>query len=160
MPIIVQRLKPPVVTMYAGEFPSISDRTLLRSLTATIHRPNLLVVCHEIEPDVVIASLMDWCTPPFHICSFPGALRLPTDKKGTLFLANVDHLTLQQQIAVHDWLDRGRGELQIVSATDSRLWPRVEDGAFLEALYYRLNVISLEAKRPEERLDRLSEIKT
>jgi DNA-binding NtrC family response regulator len=147
--MVLPQPKTPVVAMHASEFPSITDRTLLRSLTMTTSRPNLLVVCREIAPDLVIASLMDWCAPPFHVVNLPGALRLPQEKAGTLFLSNVAALSLQQQIDLHDWLDRGRGNLQIISATDTRLWTKVEEGGFLEGLYYRLNVISLEATRPE-----------
>jgi transcriptional regulator of acetoin/glycerol metabolism len=136
--------------MQGLDFPWISDRVLMRSLTMAPNRPSLLVLCESIESDAAIASLMKWCEQPFHICGLPGPLNLPLTKKGTLFLKDVSHLTLAQQIALNDWIERGRGDLQIVSATDTRLWPLVEAGGFLECLFYRLNLITLEAKAPQK----------
>lgn len=143
-------LSEPFISMQALDFPWVSDRVLMRSLTMAPNRPSLLVMCESIETDSAIASLMKWCEQPFHFCSLPGPLELPSVKKGTLFLKDVSHLTLAQQIALNDWIERGRGDLQIVSATDTRLWPLVETGDFLECLFYRLNLITLEAKAPRK----------
>jgi len=148
--MLTQCLSEPIISMQALDFPWVSDRILMRSLTMAPSRPSLLVMCDRIEPDAAIASLMKWCEQPFHICSLPGPLELPAVKKGTLFLKDVSHLTLAQQIALNDWIDCGRGDLQIVSATDTRLWPLVEAGDFLECLFYRLNLITLEAKAPRK----------
>ncbi len=145
-----QCLQEPVITMQSLDFPWVSDRILLRSLTMAPHRPSLLVMCEQIEPDMAIASLMKWCEQPFHFCSLPGPLQLPSARKGTFFLKDVSRMTLSQQIALNDWIDRGRGDVQIVSASDKRLWPLVEEGHFLESLFYRLNLITLEAKAPRK----------
>lgn len=145
-----QCLREPVITMQSLDFPWVSDRILLRSLTMAPHRPSLLVMCDQIEPDTAIASLMKWCEQPFHFCSLPGPLELPSVRKGTLFLKDVARMTLSQQTALNDWIDRGRGDVQIVSACDTRLWPLVEKGQFLESLFYRLNLITLEAKAPRK----------
>ena len=148
--MLTQCFSEPFISMQALDFPWVSDRILLRSLTMAPSRPSLLVMCDRIETDAAIASLMKWCEQPFHICSLPGPLDLPPVKKGTLFLKDVSHLTLAQQLALNDWIDRGRGDLQIVSATDVRLWPLVDAGQFLECLFYRLNLITLEAKAPRK----------
>lgn len=148
--MVVQCLSEPVITMQALDFPWVSDRILLRSLTMAPNRPSLLVMCDHVELDAAIVSLMKWCEQPFHLCSLPGPLELPTVRKGTLFLKGVSHMTLAQQIALNDWIDRGRGDVQIVSASDARLWPLVEEGQFLECLFYRLNLITLEAKAPRK----------
>lgn len=148
--MVTQCLTEPIISMQALDFPWVSDRVLLRSLTMAPNRPSLLVLCDRIEPDAAIASLMKWCEQPFHICALPGPLDLPAVRKGTLFLKEVARLTMAQQIALNDWIERGRGELQIVSATHTRLWPLVEDGLFLESLFYRLNLITLEAKAPRK----------
>jgi transcriptional regulator of acetoin/glycerol metabolism len=146
----IQCLSEPVITMQALDFPWVSDRVLLRSLTMAPNRPSLMVMCDRIELDAAIASLMKWCEQPFHICTLPGPLDLPAVRKGTLFLKDVSRMTLAQQIAFNDWIERGRGDLQIVSASETRLWPLVEDGQFLESLFYRLNLITLEAKAPRK----------
>jgi len=139
------------VSMCLTEFPWISDQRLLQSLRTFEKRPNLLVVCEGVEPRAVTASLRDWCARPCHVRSLPGALQLPADITGSLFLENVAGMTLSQQIALNDWLDARRGALHIVSATDRPLWPAVEAGEFLEGLYYRLNTVVLEAKPPGQR---------
>src|SRR5262245_49858272 len=150
MPMATQCLREPFITMQSLDFPWVSDRILLRSLTMAPNRPSLLVMCDEIETDAAIASLMKWCEQPFHICSLPGPLELPAVRRGTLFLKDVSHMTLAQQIVLNDWIDQGRGDLQIVSASEDRLWPLVEHGQFLESLFYRLNLITLEAKAPRK----------
>jgi DNA-binding NtrC family response regulator len=35
--------------------------------------------------------------------------------------------------------------VQVVSVTSKAIWPLVEQGCFLEGLFYRLNVVTLEA---------------
>ena len=148
--MLTQTFCEPFISMQALDFPWVSDRVLLRSLTMAPNRPSLLVVCDRTEPDAAIASLMKWCEQPFHICCLPGPLELPSVKKGTLFLRDVSYLTLAQQIALNDWIEGGRGDLQIVSVTDTPLWPLVDAGQFLECLFYRLNLITLEAKAPRK----------
>jgi transcriptional regulator of acetoin/glycerol metabolism len=148
--------------MHATDFSSISNFVLVRSLTAEGHRPNLLVLCTGRTQDAVIASLMTSCAAPFHLCTLPGPLQLPVVRKGTLFLNDAAAMTLSQQIALNDWMGRGSGDVQIISVTSEPLWPLVEQGAFLEGLFYRLNVICLEAKpsdiagRPSRRPGRRS----
>ena len=44
----------------------------------------------------------------------------------------------------------GRGDVQIVSMTSAPLWPLVVDGDFLEGLFFRLNVVCLEAQSTED----------
>ena len=42
-------------------------------------------------------------------------------------------------------MNAGHGSVQIVSITSQPIWPLVEAGRFLEGLFYRLNVVTLEA---------------
>ena len=52
-----------------------------------------------------------------------------------------------QQIELHDWLNVSRGAVQVVTVTSQPIWPLVEEGRFLEGLFYRLNVVTLEASQ-------------
>lgn len=45
------------------------------------------------------------------------------------------------------------GNTQIVSTTTSGLLPLVATGGFLEALYYRLNIICIDVTAPSPDLD-------
>ena len=46
---------------------------------------------------------------------------------------------------LNDWIAEGCGDAQIVSIATTPLWPLVQNGDFLEGLFYRLNVVRLEA---------------
>jgi DNA-binding NtrC family response regulator len=161
---MTRNVKPMVITMRSTDFVGVSDRILLQWLTLRDLRPNLLVTCGNIASEAIAKHLMTFCAPPFHVCALPGTLRLPSAASGTLFLADVAALTLTQQIVLNDWIsaergwarmDRGgigagRGGVQIVSLTSAPLWPLVEDGDFLEGLFFRLNVVCLQAQSMED----------
>jgi DNA-binding NtrC family response regulator len=89
---------------------------------------------------------MQSCEHPFHSCTLPGPLDLPSQKRGTFFLENASALSLAQQIRLQDWIGRGPGQMQMISVVFGPLYPMVEQGQFLEGLFYRLNVVSLEAE--------------
>lgn len=108
-------------------------------------RPALLVNCRGHGADVVANSMLTWCSAPVHLIRLPGPLDLPLAKHGTVVLADASALTIEQQIELHDWLNAGHGGVQIVSITSQPIWPLVEAGGFLEGLFYRLNVVTLEA---------------
>ena len=89
--------------------------------------------------------LMRSCAPPVHVCRLPGRLVLPSQSVGTLLLENVAALALAQQIRLDDWMSHGT-QTQVISVVFSPLYPMVERGEFLEGLFYRLNVVTLEAE--------------
>jgi Sigma-54 interaction domain len=132
-------------TTGAFEFNALPDDLLLGWLTAQGHRPNVLIECAAAAVDRAMRHVMTWCPLPFRYCALPGTLELPATGKGTLLLKNVAALTLAQQVALYDWLTLGAGETQVVSLSSAPLSRSVEDGEFLEGLYYRLNVIRLDA---------------
>jgi hypothetical protein len=128
------------------EFGSLGESAWLRTLMSKEFRPNLLIVCSNAAAcDAAVQRLLPACTPPTHQCELPGALHLPERRTGTLLLKHVDALTLRQQIALHDWINEGRGELQILSVTAVPLERLVYSGGFLDGLFYRLNVVRLDA---------------
>ena len=136
-----------MITMHPTDFSSLADTSLLLSLLTTGQRPSLMVLCGHRRPEAVVDSLTTLCGPPVHRCRLPGQLRLPQIKHGTLVLADASALTLVQQIELHDWLNASRGLVQVVSVTSQPIWPLVEEGRFLEGLFYRLNVVTLEASQ-------------
>jgi transcriptional regulator of aromatic amino acid metabolism len=121
---------------------------LVQRLTGSEWRPNLLVLCRDLEPEAVVAPLMAAGRQPFHVCRLPGFLAFPEIRRGTLFLVNLAALTLGQQMKLYDWMDDGGRECQVVSIARQSLYPLVEEGRFMEALYYRLNVVCLDAGEP------------
>lgn len=78
---------------------------------------------------------------------FPGEpLVLPEcGSAATIVLHDIGELAGHEQTRLLDWLTRSLCRTQVVSTTSAPLFPRVEAGAFDDALYYRLNVIYLDA---------------
>jgi transcriptional regulator of aromatic amino acid metabolism len=121
------------------------EYSMLQSLTHNERRPNLLVYCSDTPVRSVLPSLAPWCVAPLHRRSLPGPLGLPAQRSGTLLLEDVDALTIRQQIELYDWLSADPGQPQLVSLTARPLDDLVRSGRFLEGLYYRLNVVRVEA---------------
>ena len=147
---MTKNVKPMVISMHSTDFDGVSDLVLLQWLTVRDLRPNFLVMCRDVESEAIAKRLMTFCAPPFHVCALPGTLRLPSASGGTLFLENVTALTLRQQIVLNDWIGAGHCDVQIISMTSAPLWPLVENGEFLEGLFFRLNVVCLEAQSTED----------
>jgi hypothetical protein len=73
----------------------------------------------------------------------PGRLSLPRHAAGTLILQGAHALSASAQRQVFDWLDHDERATRVLTTTLHPLYPLVEDGRFLEALYYRLNMLLL-----------------
>jgi hypothetical protein len=70
-------------------------------------------------------------------------LSLPRRSAGTLILQGADALSACDQQQLLEWLEGNARATRILTTTHRPLFPLVESGNFLEALYYRLNVILL-----------------
>ena len=107
--------------------------------------PNVLVV----GPDEVIAealhTLVGICRDPVATCRAASPLALPPAAgTGALILQDVDRLTPDGQGRLMGWLENVHGGMQVIATSTEPLWPQVKAGFFLEALYYRLNVIYID----------------
>jgi hypothetical protein len=115
------------------------------STVISVLRANVLVV----GPDDVLERLLDTVRPnlrepisrlaPGHAAPFPVV-----GECGTLIIEDVGALPLHDQHQLFDWMTATMGRAQIVSTAASALLPLVETGAFMEALYYRLNIICID----------------
>ncbi|HKT80551.1 MAG TPA: sigma 54-interacting transcriptional regulator [Vicinamibacterales bacterium] len=137
-----------MMTLHSRDFVALSEAALLKALDAENRRPNLMVLCKEVEISAVVKQVLRYCAPPYHFTVMPGRLDLPRQKRGTLLVTDIAAMTLGQQIALYDFLSDGCRNIQVVSLTSTPLAPLVQAGQFLEGLFYRLNVINLDA-RPE-----------
>ena len=131
--------------MHSTEFPWTADAPLVRRVLSK-DRVNLLVYCRGRGVDHVLQTLMQSCGHPVHLCRLPGPLELPPHEAGTLLLENASALTLDQQARLQDWMSRNLGETQVISVVFDSLYPMVEQGQFLDGLFYRLNVVSVQAQ--------------
>jgi hypothetical protein len=109
-------------------------------------RVNLLLTGAE----GVIENLLDALLPNFRepIGQWsPGdRLLLPPAKLiRTMILREVGAMPDEDQRRLLEWLNEAAGRTQVVSTTSAPLLPRVEAGAFIDALYYRLNIVCVDA---------------
>ena len=117
-------------------------------------RANVLVV----GPDDALKRLLDAVLPtlrepisrlaPGHCGLLPAV-----GECKTLIIENVGALSLHDQHQLFDWLTATVGRTQTVSTTVTALLPLVETGAFIEALYYRLNTICIDVTTTSFDLD-------
>jgi hypothetical protein len=140
-----------MMTLQSPNYVSLSEAALLRALEAENRHPNLFVMYNEVDVSSVARHVLGYCTPPYHVCILPGILELPAQKRGTLLISDVAAMTLSQQVALYDYLSDAPRTLQVVSLSSTAVTPLIEAGQFLEGLYYRLNVLHLDA-RPEQGL--------
>jgi hypothetical protein len=68
----------------------------------------------------------------------------PRGPVGTLIVRDVASLTAEQQQHLLAGLEAERRPLQVVALAGEPLFPLIERGRFLEALYYRLNVVCID----------------
>jgi hypothetical protein len=72
----------------------------------------------------------------------------PAAATGTLILHEVGTLGYEDQLRLLYWLERSTGRIQVVSTSTAPLLPRVQSGAFIDTLYYRLNTICVDVEMP------------
>jgi hypothetical protein len=122
----------------------LSELAVLSRLASSHRQPNLLILCNQDARAFVASQAATWCQAPLHVCSLPGPLTLPK-QDATVILNDVATLTLSQQIEVFDWMSY-HPAARVVSITSTDVCDLLQEGAFLEGLYYRLNTLRIEAK--------------
>jgi hypothetical protein len=103
-------------------------------------RPNILLIGPTAAAD--LPQLLSRCRPPVHeICG--GHLTVMPDV-GTVVLRDLADLDTGAQRQLFRWLETQRGRVQVVSVAPTPLFPLVAEGEFSEALFYRLNVVTVD----------------
>ena len=64
---------------------------------------------------------------------------------GTVVLRDLPDLDRGAQRALFHWLDVQGGRVQVISVAPAPLFPLVVGGVFSEALFYRLNMVTVHA---------------
>ena len=64
---------------------------------------------------------------------------------GTVVLRDLADLDSGAQRALFHWLDVQGGRVQVISVAPAPLFPLVAGGEFSEALFYRLNIVTVHA---------------
>jgi transcriptional regulator of acetoin/glycerol metabolism len=96
--------------------------------------------------DGVVQNVVDMLLPtlraPIETWQPGERLVLPSaPQPGTMILRDIGRLTPDEQCRLLTWMDLSVGRTQIVSTTFWPLFSRVQSGAFIDTLYYRLNTV-------------------
>jgi transcriptional regulator of aromatic amino acid metabolism len=134
------------LNLHASEFPWSLESLFLTSMSLRGSRPSLLVNCSDAEVSQVAGELAKRCEAPLQRVSLPGRLDLPSTFHGTLLLMRLEEMSIEQQITLFDWLTKAQCRVQVISIATTRIDGLVRDGRFLEGLFYRLNIVQLEAR--------------
>jgi transcriptional regulator of aromatic amino acid metabolism len=125
---------------------SVMETDPLFFLWVASQRPgkHFLVQCEPGGFDALAVHATTLCAAPVRWCRLPGRLQLPEDKQGTLLLNDIASLTLQDQIALYDWLGRSGGDLRLIAGTTVSMAPLVAHGKFLEGLFNRISDVQFD----------------
>jgi hypothetical protein len=118
----------------------------IRNLLTALHpvHPNLLIVGSDADAACALPEIRPILRVPVVSWSPRDTARLPAIWFRTLMVRDVDWLTTTQQGMLSTLVTKSVHTIQIVSMARRPVFPLVREGRFLEALYYRLNVVLLE----------------
>jgi hypothetical protein len=106
-----------------------------------VARPNVLLIGPEVDTDLAVASITGWGEE--RTCFWPA----PPDMSQfeTLIVRNVIDLDWREQGELNRWLAERSEAIRVIATARVPPYGLVEHRLFLEALYYRLNVVCLDA---------------
>jgi hypothetical protein len=117
-----------------------------------VSQPTLIAARHHILlegpkawTDAVVLCLQPHFHPPIARNQSGVAFQLTGGNVGALILQDVDRLSAAEQRRVLAWMSGASRHTRIVSTTEQPLFPLVERGLFDATLYYRLNMLLLQA---------------
>lgn len=102
--------------------------------------PNLLLIGPETATRPYLDRLM--ASPSVRACD-STAPYLPCESVQDLVVQDVERLTPDGQEQLVDWLNGPGFHTRIVATSGTSLYPLVVRGEFSDALYYRINMITL-----------------
>jgi hypothetical protein len=113
-------------------------------------RVNLFVIGADDMVATLVASLWLYLATPVVVRRRGEPLRLLPSWRliGTIVVYDVDTLTREEQRALNEWVCGGKGHRRVISTASQSLLPMVEAGLFDDALYYRLNVVTIDLPQP------------
>ena len=120
------------------------------------HQPLVKINCGALPEELLESEIFGFQRGAFTHAHQNKPGRLEMAHKGTLFIDEIGNLSLSHQVKFLQILEdksfsRLGGvrdkvvDVRIVAATNSNLWKMVTEGTFRRDLYYRLNVIRIEA---------------
>lgn len=117
MPVAVDRNVSPLTTLGFNA----EDAHLLTNTGA-----NVLIVGSPEDHDAILKVVVPLIRQPIRI------------------LRDVELLNSTEQSELLEWTSGAQGDTRVIAIASAGLYPLVEHGAFLDTLYYRLNVLSVD----------------
>jgi hypothetical protein len=116
---------------------SSQERVILQTA-----RPNVLLIGGDAEVEEVLRGLDRIIRRPV-VCSRASALTLPAKFDGSFVVRDAEALDMSGQQRLLEWLASTEPSPQVITTSLTPLFPLVQRGAFADALYYRLNQVTL-----------------
>ncbi len=114
----------------------VDERPLFRQW-----HPHVLLVGEHASVSPALARLRPQLRGPISQWRPAVATDLPRVTSGALIIWGVDALSAEQQRHLLAWMTGAGANVQIISISERQLFPRVWQKAFLDDLYYRLNMV-------------------
>jgi hypothetical protein len=115
--------------------------------------PAALLIGPAANVDAALVRLLPNLRPPLLHWQPWAVEELPQTTRGTLVMWDVESLSQGQQAQLLAWME-DRLAVQVISISERPLFPLVRRKEFLDALYYRLNVVCVElSTSPDSALD-------
>ena len=110
---------------------------------ARVTKANLLLVGSEQTVSNLVFAMWSIFDGPIVVRGPRERLQLSpaADPVGTLVLYGIDTLSVEEQVALNQWLGARSGRTRVISTSSISLLPLVQSCAFSDELYYRLNTI-------------------
>jgi hypothetical protein len=108
----------------------------------TAVHPSMLLIGLDAAIQTILSQVRSHLRSPVSWWT-PGAGPEPLPITGALIIPEIGTLSLDQQQRLLDWIEAKGRDVQVVSLSERPVFPLVETGAFLPALYYRLNIVCL-----------------
>jgi hypothetical protein len=119
-------------------------RSSIEGRAFAANHPNVVVRGMPEEADRILEILLPLCRRP--VQAWPRHAPPPAAPDGGTFLVrDLQALSLHEQRNLLAWLNERLARVQMVGVTQSALFPLVDGAGFLDALYYRLNTLYIDA---------------
>jgi hypothetical protein len=116
------------------------------ALSQSLRSPNLLLIGPDGAIRTFLTPLMASLVPPVVSCD-GATCEFPNTPIGSLVIRDVARLTRARQEQLLVWLCDPNQTLRVIATSAKPVFPYVQRGLFSDALYYRINTLTLTLNR-------------
>jgi hypothetical protein len=110
-----------------------------------VARPNVLLIGQEVDTDLAVASITCWGEEEVGFWPTATAPPIGVSQLMTLVVRNVTDLDWAEQVRLNEWLAELSEGVRVIATSRVPFYTLVTQRRFLEPLYYRLNIVCLNA---------------